>query len=174
MRRNDMPKGQIFSFSPSLGKTFLFRNKWTQKMKFNWHNFVEESSQNAVVQSWFLYIIIAGRDLIYFCQSINKKVSFRSDHFYDSISRAIIYSKNDLQAKSELGGLPRKLLLPLTFLAIYKKKIFSEAIELMIIICWFSNAHYFRRGEWWGGGADNCNGNLINFLDAPRKKCDYF
>ena len=108
-------------------------------------------------------------DLIYFCQSINKKVSFRSDHFYDSISRAIIYSKNDLQAKSELGG-SRKLLLPLTFLAIYKKRSSLKLSNWWSLFVGFPMHIIFKKRR----GTDNCNGNLINFLDAPRKKCDYF
>ena len=72
---------------------------------------------------------------------------------------AIIYSKNELQARKEQGAAQ--------FGSAEQKK---RYIELIIIICWFSNAPL--RGE-----EIIAMETLINFLDAcapQKKKCDYF
>ena len=73
---------------------------------------------------------------------------------------AIIYSKNELQARKEQGAAQ--------FGSAEQQK--KRYIELIIIICWFSNAPL--RGE-----EIIAMETLINFLDAcapQKKKCDYF
>ena len=72
---------------------------------------------------------------------------------------AIIYSKNVLAPGKKRTGS--------SSLAVEQKK---RYIELIIIICWFSNAPL--RGE-----KIIAMETLINFLDAcapQKKKCDYF